>query len=195
MKFLRNFQQKMEVNLEDTKKSIDKTNVIMNGRLDGIEKEVRTVSKRMDENDQKSSDLNRRMDQRLTDIENQMKKSTRLNMRNKELKEKEGILDLQPNCSKGGTGQRMESSQVNGSVVKNYGKKVDDITEVILNEPVGIFRSSWARNIEAELKLAAGATGVTERIVSDTTNKAVDGERVDDELTKEAPDDWEERWY
>ena len=139
MNFLQKFQHNMEINMEDTKKRIDDTNRIMNGRLDGIDTEVKKVNSRMDENEFNNLEVNKRMDERLTALEEEMKKSTELRRKSNNLREQEAILDFHPSCSNVMLNSKVVTGKKTG--VKTYGKKVDDITKKILQEPAGTFRS------------------------------------------------------
>ena len=176
----------METNMEDMKKSIDDTNKIMNGRLDGIEGEVKKVNSKMLETETKNMEINKRMEMRLTALE---------------LKEQNENLDIQPvgrtekvtaktfNSVK--NVENIERRGIEDGRVKKYGNKADVFTEAILSEPVGTFRSSWARNMENELRIAARKLDREDMTASGEEREAVDdaSEKVDD-----TPDTWEDRW-
>ena len=186
MKFLQSFQNKMEVNLADNKKSIDDTNRIMNGRLDGIDNEVKKVNTRLDDNELKGAEVNKRMDDRLTALELEMRKSTVLGRKAEDLRNNDAISDL--NFRPHGNSAKDTTKKVIG--VKTYGKKVDDTTKMILLEPAGTFRSSWARSMEKELRMAAGAVDkLSDRGMNDLNEAS---EEVVEEPV-DIPEHWEER--
>ena len=192
MKFLQNFQQKMEVNMVDTRRSIEDTNKIINGRLDDIDKEVREVNTKIVEIESKNQDVSKRMEQRLNKLEEEMIRSTKLKRRSLELREKEENLKIQPEGRSGtSTRQVTENERTKEKNVKKYSEKVEEVTKVILNEPVGTFRSSWARSMEEELRQAAG--------VADMTRKESNGDGGNEvfevvDVTEDIPDIWEHRF-
>ena len=203
MKFLQGFQQKMELNMEETKKSIETTNRsievnnrIINGRLDGIDSEVKEVNRKILENESKSQDINERMDKRLSELEREMKNSVRLRRRSWEIKESEELLDDQPAGREVLLPKKVTVNEgMDGVGVKKYGNKVDKVTEAILKEPVGTFRSSWARSMEKELQIAAGEIDRSEKVVMGPRKVLVEKQIVtnverigEEEQNEETPD-------
>ena len=152
MKFLKMFQQNMDMKLEDTKKTIETTNEKIDVRLNGIDTEVKNVTKKIVANEEKIEDVNRRMDQRLSILEDLMKNSARIKRRSNELRDKElnYINDSTENILATEEDRRKIVEPTRAKI-----DKVDRVTHEILTEPVGTFRSSWAQGIQKELLLAA----------------------------------------
>ena len=177
LKFLHNFQATMEKQLGDTKESIDKNNKMIDRRLNKIETEVSKVNDKIDVTDNKIEDVNTRMEDRLRKIEEQMKHSTDLGSSRGELKELEECFTSQS----AGYKTRGQSSQRTKDLQDKQRDKVQEVTEVILQEPTGIFRSSWARGIQQELSRAA------EESKMKNTNRRVDKEIVETRSWEAAP--------
>ena len=77
--------------------------------------------------------------------------------------------------------------------VKNYGSKADKLTEEILSEPIGTFRSSWARSLETELKRAARKNKEDD---GDSRDDVIRSDNVDEDVIireDDTPDIWEDR--
>ena len=153
MLFLQNFQRKMEDKMEDTKITIEKTNRIIDGRLDVIDSEVQKVNTKIAENEGENEEINRRMDARLIALEAEIKRSGKLGRRSNELRNLERNLD-------GKSSESRKDSKTRGCFqmadeLDENGGKVEEITKAILNEPIGTFRSSWAQGMQKELELAA----------------------------------------
>ena len=217
MKFLKMFQQNMDSKLEDTKKTIETTNEKIDVRLNDIDAEVKIVTKKIAANDEKIEDVNRRMDHRLSVLEDLMKNSARIKRRSNELRD-------------------MNDDLENAEVVKEKTiatrariDKVDKVTHEILTEPVGTFRSSWAQGIQKELLLAAkeadkakvdtiadeapidlntntrktaqsynldSCRQTREDIVIDDTNtEALEDPEAEVRDHGDTPDSWEDRWW
>ena len=163
MKFLRNFQRNMDSKLEDTKKTIETTNEKIDVRLNEIDTEVKKVNKKIEANEEMIEDVNRRMDQRLLVLEDLMKNSARIKRRSNELRDKEKNLDNVDVENVSVIDEAGKKKDVPARAKKN---KVDEITNKILSEPAGTFRSSWAQGIHNELLLAAKEA---DKLKDDTT--------------------------
>ena len=210
MNFLENFQRKMEDKMEDTRKSIETTNQKIDGRLDGIDKEVRNLNQRMDSNEETGQKMNKRMDERMAILENEMKNSIRLRRRSEELRVREK--ELSSESEKAGNENRRDLRQdkeeekelqkKNDKDREEKRKKVDDVTKTILEEPTGTFRSSWARGIQKELEMASKV--ISKDLCKDRRNDKgmirdinVDGKgdtTEDKNDNVDIPECWEERW-
>ena len=192
MAFLRGFQASMETKIGDTKNSIEITNEKIGKRLDSIDNEVRETNKKIELNERKAMEINTRMNNRLTELESEMKRSELIQKKSSSLKNKEKALEVIIDAS---TCEIVEK----GLKVKNIGDKVKDkridkvekITNVILNEPEGTFRSSWALGIQKELQLAAEAANKDP--LANTSNDIFENviEWEEDEPT---PIHWEDRF-
>ena len=100
----------------------------------------------------KIDDVNSRMDQRLTVLEDLMKNSARIKRRSNELRDKE-LNYINDTTEKVIPTEAVKSRTVEPP--KDMVDKVDRVTNEILTEPVGTFRSSWAQGIQRELIQAA----------------------------------------
>ena len=139
MKFLEDFQKNMENKIADTKSSIDSTNTIIEKRLDNIDEEIMKTNNKMDENEE----LTRRMDRRLTDLENEMRRSTALSKRSNKLKDIEKLLENGKDDENAQSESKSAHNTRTEAIKKEKKKyKVEQIANAIVLEPVGTFRSS-----------------------------------------------------
>ena len=209
MNFLENFQKTMENKMEDTRKSIETTNQKIDGRLEEIDKEVKNLNIRMDVNEESNQEMNKRM----ATLEEEMKNSVKLRRRSEELRTKEKELICENEIAVNEKRKQIylerekdkEKQELMNKEREEKKKKVDDVTKVILEEPAGTFRSSWARGIQQELEMASKVMSKDRRITSynDTgmTSDSYLNARSDsiDQLedktdNTETPESWEDRW-
>ena len=127
MKFLKGFQSNMESKMEDTKKMIEDTNKqveamnrIIDGRLEIINSEIKKVNHKMVDNEVKNDELNRRMDVRLTLLEQEMKMSAGLRRISLDLKKKEENLNKIPVEKE--NGKTVKTFQMDGHTKKVHRK-------------------------------------------------------------------------
>ena len=182
LQFLKQFQDKVEIKMEATNKKID-------DRLNNVDKEIDKVNVKIDENEKKADAATIRMDRRLTILEKEMAKVGMNRRRNEELREKESWLKIQPQ------GRRQTENQLREEAVE----KVNKVAEDILKEPAGIFRSSWAKGIQMELRNAAEMaekenTDRVEAVREVTYYGDVEEREGREETGDQTPDNWEDRW-
>ena len=79
----------MEEKIVVTQESIDATNKKIDRRLDKLDEEVTKVNKKIDHNDDKMEEIKNIMDHRLTALETEMIKSTRIGRQSDELRQLE----------------------------------------------------------------------------------------------------------
>ena len=195
MDFLQLFKDSMETKITETRDEIEATNRKIDGRLTGIEEEVKKVNEKIVASDKAGA----RMDARLSALEVEMKNSSTIRRRSNELRKQEEQLNndrenaIHPEKSK----QRFQAS---GSS-KDINTKVAEVTMDILEQPVGLFRSSWAKNMEKELMIAAEQANKKKDI--ENVDKETDWieNPVDDKVMRrnqsvmDVPDRWEDRIY
>ena len=70
------------------------------------------------------------------------------------------------------------------SCQRTGGNKLTEITNAILEEPTGVFRSSWAQGIQKELERAAKVADIVKSSAP----------KNDTAVNPDTPEDWEERW-
>ena len=145
LSFLQTFKESIEKKMVETKVEIEATNRKLDGRLNNIEDEVRKVNDKIVNSDEISA----RMDTRLSVLETEMKNSMRIRRRSDELRSQQEVLQQDKNEK-----DVSEEFQVAGQEKnkKQMNKKVVDVTRDILEQPVGTFRSSWARGMQQELQ-------------------------------------------
>ena len=142
MSFLKKFQTNMEAKIEATNSKIDNC-------LNNVDKEFDKVNTKIDENKERADAVTIRMDKRLSALEREMTKVNMNRRRNEELKEKEKELENQQ------AGRSTMSNQLEKQTGKVPSDKVKVVTEEILREPPGFFRSSWAKGIQMQLQRAS----------------------------------------
>ena len=158
MNFLERFQKTMEVRLEDTKASIDTMNKKIDIRLNDLDDKVKVVMDKIDNNETKAEEVEKRMDRRLTNLEEEMKKSLLIRRRSEELRVLEKNMALQPAGSSEDKDRRDN---------KTHTRTEDKKT------PEKSFRSTWAREIQQELEKAA----LEAQKISDEKTTRVDGRK------------------
>ena len=231
MTFLRGFQKSMETKILETKVEIEATNKKLDGRLDTIEEEVKRVNTKIDANDEINARINVRLtalEQEMKNATRIRRRSAELKEQEQLLKEQ--MNDNTPDCRLDGRGGRTEAPDSNSDKMtktKNrtteqmiqdcrsankdkdtekmkHPDKVVEVTRVILEQPAGTFRSSWARGIQEELQKAAGTTAKVGSVNYWTDGKADyskwrdDNNGHDDNVNEVVHDDvvpdiWEDR--
>ena len=170
--------------MENTNKNIELTNKKIDRRLDTIDDEVKLINKRFDDNDAKQEDQSRRMDQRLKTLEEEMLKSTLINKRSNELRQAERELKTQ---ERSGKLDKLTSNHRQPTTTRS-----DEVTDMILKEPAGTFRSSWAQNLQKELENAA-KVAVPTSASKPGSEDSVDNTKMNDILDKEpVPNCWDD---
>ena len=194
MKFLEEFRLSIENKIVDTKNSIEETNTKIDARMNRIDEDVNYLKEKLNENDDKIKDTAIRMDKRLTKLENEMRKSDKLRRQSEELRQLNK--DLSNNSTvtaSGSTILRLDTEPTAAEKTMNtrrtQSEKVIKVTNEILEEPVGTFRSTWARNIQAELEKAANLANTSRVDSSDHTKVNTDKRKND--VTK-VPTNWDE---
>ena len=185
MKFMSSFRESMEekilntnVNLEEKIKNMDDKldyrlhdmNIRIDDNMEKVELELQKVSTKLDEN----VDVVARMGSRIDILEEEMKKSERIGRKTAKLKNRQQNLENQPAGIKPAEGaekrkqynrQRIESQDLINENVSSGGER---------------FRSSWAKEVDEELRAAARLDGeqLRSNYREDTTNeKRTENER------------------
>ena len=175
-------QQKIETKIEHSKESMElkfeATNRKIVEILNNVDKQVESVNMKIDENDAKYKEVNKIMEDRMITLEKEMMKVNRNKKVYEELREKDRMLKVQPE--------------------RRVDDKVKKTTEDILSEPVGTFRSSWAKGIQLELQKAADQVEKGDQRMDDIVIPAKTMENGDnvpdrDRWYNDTPASWEER--
>ena len=189
MDFLQMFKDSMETKMTETRDKIEATNRKIDGRLNGIEDEVKKVNEKIEAADKAGA----RMDARLSALEMEMKNSATSRRRSLELRNQEEQLKQNSENQSIPAQPPLRFQASGSSAPKNL--KVAEVTKDILEQPVGIFRSSWAKNIEKELLLAAEQANLKQ--VKNKVDKEIDWmehQETERRLPEEVvPDIWEDR--
>ena len=159
---------------------IKTTNEKLDHKLDIIEKDMKNMKDTIDENDVKHDEVQKRMDQRLLKLEEQMKKSTLLRQNREQLINKDrvssGLEDLTKQPHRRKSFERRSINQ-----------------DELVNEN-SAFKSMWAKEMESQLAAAAGVLNDN----SDRTTQSNEMEgsagiaRQDTSAQKEAEQDYSE---
>ena len=182
MQFLQRFQASLETKMEDTKTSIetsiDKNNAKIDFRLGNIDEQVSKLNLKIVDTEEKIDEVSTRMDRRLNKLEEEMRKSTILKRKSDELRDIEQNLNIQP----------AGSAATKKDICQDKFDKVKQISNTILNEPVGTLRSSWAQNIQLDPRpstyQASNLSNDTPAIQQHNSN--------DKDNTDYTPEHWEE---
>ena len=192
MDFLRNFQRSIETKMEDTKASIDKNNAKIDSRLGNIDEQISQLNLKIDDTDGKIEDVSSRMDSRLNRLEEQMRKSTDIRRKSEELRNAERNLHASDTST---TDRTAKETIENGDKTK-----MQIVTDSILQEPVGTFRSSWAKSLQSQLESAASGTSSmiptssARASAASKVSKTNAGKDIPQDNTKDdTPEHWEER--
>ena len=164
MTFLQQFKDSMEVKIEDTKVKIEETNKKIDSRLVKIEEEVINVNKKIEEevykvnkkiegNVDKANLASKRMDARLSKLEEAMRNSTSNARMRDALRQKERDLKSQ---TSGNNHVEEDSVEVIPTSVEGNGRKS---CQTEGKETTSPYTSLWAQQMENELAKAAEAAG------------------------------------
>ena len=153
MMFLTNFKTSIEEKILNSTEKLD-------GRMTEMTKDIRNLNDKVTANEKESAEANdaiKRMDIHLDKLEKQMERSVTLRQNRSELKEKERILintDSEPVLNLKPGGSNLPRKQVdNKPNDKDTTKNTSAIKQVNRPPPDNNeFRSSWARQVQAEIE-------------------------------------------
>ena len=150
LNFLQEFKQSMEIKSTSMEGKIGATNDKidkMDGKFKKMEGNIKELSNRIDAGDEKSERVNSRMNDRLYNLEKEMKRSVELKKHRENLKSKE------KSATKN---QETPEEQVDKTTrAVNHVINDKEITENVSTGTASSFRSDWARAMEMELEQAA----------------------------------------
>ena len=178
--------------MEETKASIDKNNAKMDIRLGNIDEQIEQLNLKISDTDGKMDDVATRMDDRLNRLEEHMRKSTNIRRQSEDLRTVERNLISDTSDKDKAT---KETIGDNGDKTK-----MQVVTNTILQEPIGTFRSSWAKSLQLQLEKAASGTcssvptrssGTSAAPKDTASTKGID--TIQDNTKEDTPEHWEDR--
>ena len=200
LKFLEDFKLSIKTKLGDTKTSIELTNSKIDARMNRLDEDVNSLKEKLNENEEKIKNTAVRMDRRLTQLENEMKKSEKLRRQSDNLREiNKDLTNDSTNQTISSSILRLDTEPTNTDKPtinqRTQSEKVNKVTNEILEEPVGTFRSTWARNIQAELEKAAKlANGISDKHDSNRRQEEMPYRRSNEQTNErvKVPINWED---
>ena len=180
MNFMSSFRESMEekihktnVNLEEKIKHMDDKlddrlhdlNIRMDDNVEKMELEIQKVSTKLDKN----VDVVARMESRIDKLEVEMKKSEMIGRKTAELKNWHENLENQPAGSKRdeGTAKRKQFNR----------QRIESQDLINENNSGERFRSSWAKEVDEELRAAARMDGRSKDLEENTNEKTKEDDR------------------
>ena len=185
MKFMSDFRTSMEQNNKYTNEKLDKKLEVINekldNKLDDINNEIRNIKDQINGNEENSHDVLNRMDDRLSLLEEEMKKSSLLSKKREELRKSEEERLASERL------EEQNKQKVNEVPLPPRRKSFERIIinqEDLTNElnpqekTTSSFKSSWANEMEEELRNASNELSKVEnrvkkaeRLVSQDTRR------------------------
>ena len=149
---------------------------------------------KIDTTDEKIEDVHKRMDTRLNKLEAEMKKSEEIRRKSLELRRKsledpnrnndkpvENVINNPKEVEEKERRDFLPANNTEQDQLEKRKEKVKEVTDTILQEPVGTFRSSWALGIQEELRKAAIGR-----------NREEDGRRTQKQVEPDHPASWQQ---